>query len=589
MALVNWRKSSQNLAPARHQAKPNGSYDLYPAFPLEDGQIGLGFHALAQTLRQHPLIVMEGQTAVLWEHLRQALQTAFDSLHISVTWHSSQTALKPEAEINALLAPFLGGNDPIFGTRFTGTLADFFDADKVSQFQPEDTQLNIVYGAGASLVAWDAFVVYVDVPKNEIQFRSRGGSVTCLGASQPQDPKAMYKRMYFVDWVAQRRLIPQILGEIDLFVDEQRPDEVSFVSAKPVRDALTRMSQNYFRARPWFEPGPWGGQWIKKHIPDLAQNVPNYAWSFELISPENGIALRSEDFLLEISFDFLMAHAYREILGSCAERFKYEFPIRFDLLDTYDGGNLSVQCHPRPDYALTHFGETFTQDETYYILDCEDDAHVYLGFREDINPASFKQALETSFHEASPLEIEQFVNVEKARKGDLFLIPHGTIHCSGKNTLVLEISATPYIFTFKMYDWMRLDLDGKPRPLNIDRAFANLIFERKGKQAQNELIAKPYVLERGDSWQIVHLPTHAQHFYDVHRLEFSSHIEQNTAGSFHVLNLVEGASVLLETEKGARQRFSFAETFVIPAAAGAYRLISETGALLKVVKGFMKP
>ena len=132
-----------------------------------------------------------------------------------------------------------------------------------------------------------------------------------------------------------------------------------------------------------------------------------------------------------------------------------------------------------------------------------------------------------------------------SHKHDLFLIPNGTIHGSGKNNLVLEISATPYIFTFKMYDWMRLDLEGKPRPLNINRAFENLYFERQGERVEEELVSHPHLVSEGPDWKIIHLPTHPAHFYDVHRLEFSSKIEVPTDGSAHILMLVEGQTVLL--------------------------------------------
>ena len=140
-----------------------------------------------------------------------------------------------------------------------------------------------------------------------------------------------------------------------------------------------------------------------------------------------------------------------------------------------------------------------------------------------------------------------------------------------------------------MYDWMRLDLDGKPRPLNIDRAFENLYFDRKGSRVPAEFISKPYVLERGIGWELIHQPTHRNHFYDVHRFKFSGSVEVATNDSCHVLSLVEGRSVLLETVTGARQRFHYAETFVVPAAAGSYRLTSEDGAEIQVVKAFIKP
>jgi mannose-6-phosphate isomerase class I len=587
--MFSYRKTTQRLAPAFHQPTLPGQYDLYPGFPIGPGKIVLGFEALAQKLVGQQQVTLDGYGGVWWANFKTRLNAALIALGLRTAWLNVDQALRPTAEIEALVAPFLGGNDPLFGTRFTGHLRDFFDPAKLRALQPDPAaDLSIIYGCGAALASWAGLLVYVDVPKNEIQFRSRAASISNLGASQPADPKAMYKRFYFVDWVALNRRKAELLPRLDLIVDEQRPDEPATISGADLRAGLSEMSRNYFRVRPWFEPGPWGGQWLKAKFAQLPQDAPNYAWSFELITPENGLIFESDSRLLELSFDCLMFHDHRAILGDCAERFGYEFPIRFDFLDTFEGGNLSLQCHPRPDYIRQHFGENFTQDETYYILDCQPGAQVYLGFQADIDPLAFRTALEHSFIEAVPLDVARFVHAEPAHRHDLFLIPNGTIHCSGSNNLVLEISATPYIFTFKMYDWLRLDLEGKPRPLNIERAFDNLTFERKGKRVQAELVSRPVLLDKGEDWRLLHLPTHAEHFYDIHRFEFSRTVEAAMQGSVHILMLVEGRSLILETANGMRQRFNYAETFVVPAAAGSYRLLNEGSEPIKVVKAFMK-
>lgn len=588
-SVTSWRNSSQPLMPVRVEPTPPGQYDIYPGFPTGSGQIEVGFDALAERVAAHSTVIIDGFIGVFWSDLRARLDKALKKLGVEAAWIDVARMLKSETEIEALVNPFLGGDDPIFGTRFTGDLGDFFDSEGLAAAEPDlSSDCTILYGCGAALAGWEGFLVYVDLPKSELQYRSRAGTVMNLGAAKPTTPKLMYKRFYFVDWPVLTDYKADLLLDIDLMVDGQRPTEPTLMAGDVMRSALATMAHNYIRVRPWFEPGPWGGHWIKGHIPQLPQDVPNYAWSFELITPENGLLLESDGSLLEIAFDWLMIAHNHEVIGDAAARFGTEFPIRFNFLDTIDGGNLSLQCHPRLAFIREQFGERFTQDETYYILDCTPGARVYLGFQTGVNPADFHAVLTQSAETGVSVDIERYVKSLPAHKHDLYLIPSGTIHCSGTGNMVLEISATPYLFTFKMYDWLRLDLEGKLRPLNIERAFDNLCFERQGERVEQELVSHPYVEAEGVDWQRIHLPTHHEHFYDVRRYEFDSTITAETNGSAHIMSLVEGGHVLLETKNGMRQRFNYAETFIVPAAAASYRLINETSERVKVLVAHMK-
>ena len=586
---TEWRKTQQYLAPE----KKNNSidvYDAYPSFSLGSNKIKAGIEELATWIEQHNTITIDGYVGVFWDNLIESLDQELTKRGKTARWFHVEAAMKSSEELDQMLVPYLGGDDPLFGKITDKNLIDWFDTEKLKLIQPDPSAaINIIIGCGASLAEWQAPIVYFDLPKNELQFRARAGMATNLGSENLIDNRRTYKRFFFIDWVVLNKHKNEILPAIDLIVDEQRPDDYLFMSGEELRYGLSQMAKNVFRPRPWFEPGAWGGTWMKEHIQGINKEVDNLAWSFELMVLENGIMFESDGYLLEVSFDFLMFNNYKEVLGDCAEKFKYDFPIRFDFLDTFDGGNLSIQCHPSPEYIKETFGMPFTQDETYYIMDCKNDPTVYLGFQEGVQPEEFREALTNSQKEVKELDVDRYIQKFTAKKHDLFLIPNSTIHASGSNNLVLEISSAPYIFTFKMYDWLRLDLDGKPRPINIEHGMKNLNFERQGTSVRSELISSPYVLTETEAYQCEHLPTHAEHFYDVHRYTLRDQIHIETHNKCHVWMLVEGESVIIETEQGLKQRYNYAETFVIPASANSYTLTNENkNSKIILVKAFVK-
>ncbi len=583
------RRTSQYLIPVLKNDRDVSSYDIYPSFPIEKDAIQVGYATMAKEIGKEATVILEGYIGVDWDEVCTSLRSEFQNLGRSPYFINITDFLKPEDEIKSLVEPYLGGDDPIFGHRANIELSEYLDAEKMTNLALDTSaDINIVFGTGASELGIEGVVVYFDLPKNELQFRMRANEVANYGFTTPKDHKQMYKHFYFVDWPILNRKKKKLLPNIAIIVDQQRPGNPTWMSGRSLRHGLNRMSKSTFRVRPWFEPGVWGGQWMKERFKELNQNVPNYAWSFEMIVPENGLLFESDGTLLEVSFDFLMFQESENVLGQAAKRFGDEFPIRFDFLDTFEGGNLSVQCHPRPDYIKKEFGENFTQDETYYILDASENAEVYLGFQEGIDPTDFKKALEQSFETKEILEVDRYVQKHPAKKHDFFLIPHGTIHCSGIDNLVLEISATPYIFTFKMYDWQRLDLEGNPRPLNIDRAFENLNFDRQGGKVQDTLISKPRHEDSGDDWEKIHLPTHQDHFYDVYRYDFENEINIDTNNQCHVLMLVEGESLQVQIKGSEDQTFHFAETFAIPAATEHYSLVNKGKQKAKVIVSFVK-
>ena len=583
------RGTKQPEMPAVLSGDLKAGYSIYPSFSIAEGLISSGYSSLADWMVSRKTVCVDGYVAVDWDGIKASLEKEFVERSIRVNWIDTKDFLKPEAELDKMVEPFMGTDDSVWGKVCDLSLGDFFLLDDLKNLEANtEFDLNIVWGIGASFVSSFDSIAYFDIPKNELLFRVRGKSAYNIGSKTRFNLKNTYKRLYFVDWIVLNAYKKEILPRIDLFSDTQWLDTLNWIKAEDLRNSLTAMSKTVFRPRPWFDPGVWGGQWMKERFHELAQDEVNYAWSFEIIAPENGLVLESSGKLLEISFDTLMFQESKNILGSGHQQFGDYFPIRFDFLDTFDGGNLSVQCHPALDYIQENFGEQFTQDETYYIMDCKDNAKVYLGFQEGIEPNSFRKALEQSVAEEKELDVPQYVQEFDSEKHKLYLIPNQTVHSAGKNNLVLEISATPYIYTFKMYDWLQRDKEGKPRPINIEHGFKNLDFSRQGEKVERDHISKPYVLEERDGAKVIQYPTHPVHYYAIQRLDFQDQIQVKTENKVHVLMLVEGSSIELEDRQGNKQIFHYAETFIVPASAESYKIKNLGKEEAKVILSFLK-
>lgn len=487
--------------------------------------------------------------------------------------------MKPEAEIRSMTERFMT-DDVLFGYMSNIRLEEYFEWDRVEALRKQlgDGREYVVVGTGAGYVtSTNVPVVYADLARWEIQQRFRRHEVKALGLDNSGDsPSVQYKRGYFNDWNICDALKDELFqaGRIQYWLDHNDRQRPKLITNNQFLEGLERTVSRPFRVVPFFDPAPWGGQWMKE-VCDLDRRVANYGWCFDCVPEENSLLLNLSGELLEFPSQDLVLWQSRRLLGERVwSRFGRSFPIRFDFLDTMGGGNLSLQVHPTHEFAHREFGLAYTQDESYYLLDAGEGAVVYLGLKEGIDRHQMIEDLRAAQRGEKPFDAERYVNKLPAHKHDHYLIPNGTIHCSGHDSMVLEISSTPSIFTFKLWDWNRLGLDGKPRPINVERGRHVIQWERTTPFVLSQLVNHFEVLGQGDGVKEERTGLHPNEFIETRRHTFSTPVLHDTEGGVNVLNLCDGEEAVVESPAGAFEPFivHYAETFIVPAALGQYRI-----------------
>ncbi|HEY1174783.1 MAG TPA: class I mannose-6-phosphate isomerase [Phytomonospora sp.] len=571
---------------------PIGRYEKQPTVPLPaDARVLTGATAWSRVAEaasgkaagSTPLVVVDAYPGADLPLIAKEIADALPEWRIVDV---EEAAARPLAEIDAFIAENLT-DDRVFGVMSHATVDAFYDDGRLTATAADlaaDDRPTVLLGWGADLVARRTeaphVLVLADMARWEIQLRQRLGATNWRAENPDEDRLRKYKRGFFVEWRMADRHKRTMFDRLDFVLDanaigaaEPGARTPGMITGDAFRAAIEGAAHRPFRVVPFFDPGSWGGQWMKRKL-DLDPAKPNYAWCFDCVPEENSLLLADADgAVVEVpSLDLVLTQP-KALLGERTyARFGAEFPIRFDFLDTMEGGNLSLQVHPLTDYIQRTFGMHYTQDESYYLLDAGDDARVYLGFKDGIDREAMMEDLRVAQAGGAHFDTEKYVNTFPAKKHDHFLIPAGTVHSSGANSMVLEISATPFIFTFKLWDWGRLGLDGIPRPVHLDHGEQNLEWYRDTAWTEANLVGQVEVLSDADGVVEERTGLHELEFIEVRRHWFTDQVAHDTEGTVNVLNLVEGDEAEVVSPTGAFEpyRVNYAETFIIPAAVGPY-------------------
>ena len=294
-----------------------------------------------------------------------------------------------------------------------------------------------------------------------------------------------------------------------------------------------------------------------------------------MIPLEVSIVAKDEDVEFEVPFFTFVQVMGEKLLGKKAfEEFGGYFPVRFNYDDTFhSSGNMSIQCHPGADYVIRNHGEFGRQDESYYVVVAGHNARTFVGFRDDADTEQFIRDIKRADTEYKPVDYLKYVNYEVSKPGLQVMLPAGTIHSSGRNQVVLEIgSLTIGSYTYKLYDYLRADLDGKPRPIHTWHGERNLAFERKASWVHDHIVQQPRIVRQGETWAEYIVGESDMLYFSLRRLEFETSVEDNTNGRFHVLTLVDGERIRIRSIEHPERYFDaeFMDMVVVPADMGRY-------------------
>ena len=509
---------------------------------------------------------------------------------------ANAATLKSGKEIDAIIDPLLIWDtkiDPtlLYGKVYKGGYQGLMDEARTEAFKkavPASRQagkISVVYGYGSLIPELRELYdvkVFFDLTPMKSMLRIRRGEYSNLGKERPGIINRTIRRCYYCDFECAVRNRHELWENNvpDWYVLDNDPQNLQLTPFGTFSDICAQLVKYPFRAKPCYLEGVWGGSYMKK-LRNLPDEMRNAAWVFDFIPMEVSVVVEAGDEKLDINYCSFVHKEGVNLMGEdCVKKFEGYFPIRFNWDDSYHStGNMSIQCHSGGEYNVKNYNEFGRQDESYYVVVTGHDAKTFIGFRDDADIPQFFRDIEAADTEHKPCDYMKYVSYEESKPGLQVMLPAGTIHSSGRNQVILEIgSLTIGSYTYKMYDYLRLDFDGKQRPIHTRLGEENVRQDRRysvihDPESPEYIVQKPRLAASGEGWEEYILGENPQVYFSLRRLEFEKKCEQDTGGNlFHVLTLVDGDAVRVRSVRHPERYFDlqFMDIVCVPADMGRY-------------------
>lgn len=509
---------------------------------------------------------------------------------------ANAATLKSGKEIDAIIDSLLIWDtkiDPtlLYGKVYKGGYQGLMDEARTEAFKkavPASRQagkISVVYGYGSLIPELRELYdvkVFFDLTPMKSMLRIRRGEYSNLGKERPGIINRTIRRCYYCDFECAVRNRHELWENNvpDWYVLDNDPQNLQLMPFGTFSDICAQLVKYPFRAKPCYLEGVWGGSYMKK-LRNLPDEMRNAAWVFDFIPMEVSVVVEAGDEKLDINYCSFVHKEGVNLMGEdCVKKFEGYFPIRFNWDDSYHStGNMSIQCHSGGEYNVKNYNEFGRQDESYYVVVTGHDAKTFIGFRDDADIPQFFRDIEAADTEHKPCDYMKYVSYEESKPGLQVMLPAGTIHSSGRNQVILEIgSLTIGSYTYKMYDYLRLDFDGKQRPIHTRLGEENVRQDRRysvihDPESPEYIVQKPRLAASGEGWEEYILGENPQVYFSLRRLEFEKKCEQDTGGKlFHVLTLVDGDAVRVRSVRHPERYFDlqFMDIVCVPADMGRY-------------------
>jgi len=538
------------------------------------------------------VVALCGGPAAQFDRMINAIKSKASSLNQTIECISVSSILKDSKVLHEELLPYLPEDlqkDPaqIFGKLYDKPFHSLFDEHKLDMLATHlKTAKNegrkvILYGQGSACEDFWPFldkILFFDITNKTMFLRIRNSEYTSLGDGEGLAIPLQFRRTYYIDFQLSVHLREKLIvnDKLDFYLVGDSDKYTMMISHPALKRLVAKLVKRPFRCKPFYSEGVWGGYFIlnSRNLP--RDQFKNIAWSVDMNGMDNSLMIQLDDkHRLELPFLAVLEEQPAAIMGDAlAKRYGRYFPIRFSYDDTYhSAGNMSIQCHPGDAFCRSTFNEFGRQDEGYYVVATGIGAKTYLGFKNGVDVQNFIDMAKKSEREKITFDHDKYVNSIPSIPGRQFMIPGGTIHSSGRNQVVLEIgSMVMGSYTFKQYDYLRMDLNGKPRPIHTYYGEQVLARDRDADFAKEHLCKEAYLLEKGETWEEWVVGEDPLVYYSCRQLRFSTVAEGDTKGRFHVLTLVDGerATIRSKADPNECYHMRFLDVVIVPSDIGEY-------------------